>query len=714
MALILLDGCEDFSALIPNVSTIAVAPGRYQKCIRCVGTQNVVYRPRAAQEADTITMGFAFRWAIPAGSNCTLVTVQSDSGATSHNSLILLPTGAIVFTRGSTTAQTSAASLVTPGVWHHLEVQFKLHDTLGTCTVLLNGATVLTFGPSDSKNAGTKTVYDTIWFPISSGHTVELDDLYICMAPTTPDPFLGDITVETLLPNGDAGGTGTFTPTGPEEHIVVQGAPGSDQAAREVGLTTSFNSVGIVTRLRYYRRAATPPLIDFRVWSYPSGSLLAGPVSHSSTVVGYDEVTLPTPLIVSPGTTLMCSMSCTSNTPESAFDIRPITPSANCVGGTNWYTNTLGAFPTTDHFSGIYIEPIFVPGTFGAATNEWIGSDGDSTNNYQLVDDVHPVSVNDYVYTNTVGAQDLYNLSDLAHTTGTVIGVCHSAQMIRTDAATPMGVKVVTRGAVENLSPSLPLGVSYRSYDYVLTTNPETSAPFTIPEVNALQTGVELAAYVPLDPSVGRELWLDSSDPSTFTYSSGVVVSQWADKSGNGRHFVQATPANQPSRSGTLNGLDAVVFDGVNDRLTCSSWAMTRPVTVFLVARNTAAPSTQRRVFTTATEGTVRLSTSGLVEMWQGSLLTTSDSWGTTTAHQITALFNSSSSKIIVDGGTPVSGDAGGTAFSAGGTSAIGSFTSSIELWQGEIAELIIYSREMFGTERTDIETYLQAKWGTP
>jgi hypothetical protein len=41
-------------------------------------------------------------------------------------------------------------------------------------------------------------------------------------------------------------------------------------------------------------------------------------------------------------------------------------------------------------------------------------------------------------------------------------------------------------------------------------------------------------------------LWLDAADASTVTTVSG-LVSQWNDKSGNNRHFTQATPANRPT-----------------------------------------------------------------------------------------------------------------------------------------------------------------------
>lgn len=64
--------------------------------------------------------------------------------------------------------------------------------------------------------------------------------------------------------------------------------------------------------------------------------------------------------------------------------------------------------------------------------------------------------------------------------------------------------------------------------------------------------------------------WWDASISSTFTFSSGTSVSQWNSLVG-GHSFVQATAAKQPSRSGTLNGLSTVVFDGSNDSMATSA-----------------------------------------------------------------------------------------------------------------------------------------------
>lgn len=55
--------------------------------------------------------------------------------------------------------------------------------------------------------------------------------------------------------------------------------------------------------------------------------------------------------------------------------------------------------------------------------------------------------------------------------------------------------------------------------------------------------------------------WWDSADLSSLSFGTG--ASQWLDKSGNGRHFAQATGANQPVLS-SLSGLFGLYFGGAD------------------------------------------------------------------------------------------------------------------------------------------------------
>jgi hypothetical protein len=63
-------------------------------------------------------------------------------------------------------------------------------------------------------------------------------------------------------------------------------------------------------------------------------------------------------------------------------------------------------------------------------------------------------------------------------------------------------------------------------------------------------------------PAIIRSaLWLDANDLSTISVATG--ISEWRDKSGNGRHVSQATGGTQPTftRNG-LNGLPVLSFNG--------------------------------------------------------------------------------------------------------------------------------------------------------
>jgi hypothetical protein len=101
---------------------------------------------------------------------------------------------------------------------------------------------------------------------------------------------------------------------------------------------------------------------------------------------------------------------------------------------------------------------------------------------------------------------------------------------------------------------------------------------------------VASGVFTPLD--LNPALWLDAADTTTITESGG-FVSQWNDKSGNGRNVIQGAGANQP-RTGTQtqNGLNVLVFDG-NDFLSGTSGITGNSAVSIFVACQVGAGSTQ-------------------------------------------------------------------------------------------------------------------------
>ena len=69
-------------------------------------------------------------------------------------------------------------------------------------------------------------------------------------------------------------------------------------------------------------------------------------------------------------------------------------------------------------------------------------------------------------------------------------------------------------------------------------------------------------------------LWLDAADASTITESGG-AVSQWDDKSGNGRNATQPTSGNRPTyQSSVQNSKNVIRFNSASSQfLTCSNTA---------------------------------------------------------------------------------------------------------------------------------------------
>jgi len=78
----------------------------------------------------------------------------------------------------------------------------------------------------------------------------------------------------------------------------------------------------------------------------------------------------------------------------------------------------------------------------------------------------------------------------------------------------------------------------------------------------SLQLGMNVQnAWTPA--KLSPEVWLDATQ---LGLSNGASVAEFTDVSGNGRHFVQATPSSQPTfLTSGINGLAAVEGDGVDD-----------------------------------------------------------------------------------------------------------------------------------------------------
>lgn len=231
--------------------------------------------------------------------------------------------------------------------------------------------------------------------------------------------------------------------------------------------------------------------------------------------------------------------------------------------------------------------------------------------------------------------------------------------------------------------------------------------------------------FTPL--SLGPVLWLDASDTTTITASSG-SVSQWNDKSGNGFNVAQSTSANQPvTGTDTLNSLNVLKFDGTNDTLirttatrlvnasngTFSAFAVFKTNSTSSIAGIvTQDSSTQSRMpqmirRNAADLETVRVIPSVFVDS-AGQTLTTS---GTFIGASV---MRTSNLQAYVNGSSNGATTMTGTNSTNTSTVIVGnSYTVDPYYWNGLIAEIVVFARAFTNAEMNLIGGYLASKWNS-
>lgn len=133
-----------------------------------------------------------------------------------------------------------------------------------------------------------------------------------------------------------------------------------------------------------------------------------------------------------------------------------------------------------------------MPNGNGAAS-DFVGSDGNSIDNFLLVDEMPVNHDTDFVESATAGAKDTYEMGGLAVSTGNVLAVGAVLFARKTDAGTRQIVPVYRlAGGAEADGALMTLGSSYASLSEVAESRPGGGA-YTIADVNGMQVGVKVA-----------------------------------------------------------------------------------------------------------------------------------------------------------------------------------------------------------------------------
>jgi hypothetical protein len=214
----------------------------------------------------------------------------------------------------------------------------------------------------------------------------------------------------------------------------------------------------------------------------------------------------------------------------------------------------------------------------------------------------------------------------------------------------------------------------------------------------------------------GLSLWLDAADSTTLTLS-GSTVTQWRDKSGNGRHAAQVG-------TGPTRGSNAVVFSGSQvmsgsanylHNSTNGTWSILsvfRPASLSVgnprILNYQGTPNRVAQMLYIESGTLTTLSwlsgEASLVQAFGGSIVsnTTYIAGAVNTTSNLTAYRNGVA-------GTAVSHGAVTTI--SNGTYVLGGMAQGEDMFNGSMYEVLVYSNALTTTQRQQLESYLSRKW---
>jgi hypothetical protein len=227
--------------------------------------------------------------------------------------------------------------------------------------------------------------------------------------------------------------------------------------------------------------------------------------------------------------------------------------------------------------------------------------------------------------------------------------------------------------------------------------------------------------WSPADLGANLLAWYDASDSGSLTLS-GADVTQWDDLSGNGYHLTQSGSESLPDYSATaINSKPGVIFNA--DRLENSSFdGFTNAISVFVVGTMDSGTPTFGRMVTYRADGDsadtgansciflLRNSGSNEIHSYRNFAFKSNKAISLSTAYSMGSIYDNSDNTVYVDNaaGTPVSSSG---SFGTPGKLLVGGSFDAGELWVGIVQEIIIADKALNSTERSDLQSYVAAKW---
>ncbi|MFH1194240.1 MAG: T9SS type A sorting domain-containing protein [bacterium] len=239
-----------------------------------------------------------------------------------------------------------------------------------------------------------------------------------------------------------------------------------------------------------------------------------------------------------------------------------------------------------------------------------------------------------------------------------------------------------------------------------------------VAEYNSSQTlsSLGIFEYQNSIPTANLKMWL-SADKGVITSGSGVT--QWCDRSGNGKNGTQPADIAKPTLvTGVINGKPIIRFTSPQNLfipIAASVGIANSDYEIFIIAKSS---SSSRQFLISFGDG---IGPELQINAWGfgASLISnnfddcnsgSTGSYSDGTAHLISGVVNSSGSILRIDGDNLASSSSN---FITAGLSGarIGMRQSGVFPFEGDIAEIIIYSSVLSAENREIVERYLDEKY---
>lgn len=144
----------------------------------------------------------------------------------------------------------------------------------------------------------------------------------------------------------------------------------------------------------------------------------------------------------------------------------------------------------TDFLGEVEVEAL-VPNGNGNYS-QLTGSDGNSTDNYLLVDDSPAVNDADFTGSATDGLIDTYTMGNLVRPSTTVNGVQLSMRVRKSDTSAKSIRRVIRSGGTDNAGADIALSSSFVWTNEILEQNPFTATDWNQADIDGIEFGAEV------------------------------------------------------------------------------------------------------------------------------------------------------------------------------------------------------------------------------